>query len=168
MPNHMTAVGFPVTSNAVFDHYAAITQWNGEPIPHEVGTYHRLPAGGGVELWLETDRDESLMQMNPHFFGPARMRVRIEGRVQTPRGNITNNAFQGWALSDSDTGEEHDGFPLVFDSPDFHLYDHLKLPVIEQVQLGAFPQTLDLFTDETEFGNANADGLPYAVQSFVP
>jgi tetratricopeptide (TPR) repeat protein len=168
MANHMTAVGFPVTSNAMFEHYAVITQWNGEQIPHEVGTYHRLPAGGGVELWLETDRDKFLMQMNPHFFGPARMRVRIEGRVQTPRGNITNNAFQGWALSDGDTGEEHDGFPLVFDSPDFHLYDHLELPVIERVQLAAFAETLDLFADETEFSNANADGLPYAVESFVP
>jgi tetratricopeptide (TPR) repeat protein len=167
MPNHMTAVGFPVTSNAVFEHYAVITQLSGEPIPHAVGTYHRLPAGGGVELWLESYPDESLVQMNPHFFGPARMRVRIEDRVQTPRGDITNNAFQGWVLSDSD-GEESDGFPIVFDSPDFHLYDHVDLPVIEQVQLAAFAETLDIFSDETEFSNANVDGLPYAVNSFVP
>lgn len=167
MANHMTAVGFPVTSNAVFEHYAVITQLSSDPIPHAFGNYHRLPAGGGVELWLETSPDESLMQMNPHFFGPARMRVRIEGRVQTPRGNGTNNAFRGWALSDGD-GEESDGFPFVFDSPDFHLYDHVELPLIEEVQLAAFAETLEIFSDEAEFSNANVDSLPYAVKSFVP
>ena len=167
MSNHMTAIGFPVTSNAVFEHYAVITQFNGEPIRHAAGTYHRLPAGGGVELWLETDRNESLTQMNPHFFGPARMRVRIEGRVQTPRGNTTNNAFEGWVLSYRG-GEEGDGFPILFDSPDFHLYDDVELPDIEEVQLAAFAETIDLFSDETEFSEANADGLPYAVKSFVP
>jgi tetratricopeptide (TPR) repeat protein len=107
------------------------------------------------------------MQMNPHFLGPARMRVRIEGRVQAPRGNGTNNAFRGWALSDSD-GDETDGFPIVFDSPDFHLYDYVELPVIEEVQLAAFAETLDIFSDETEFSKANVDGLPYAVKSLVP
>jgi len=167
MPNHMTAVGFPVTSDAVFEHYAVITQLSGEPIPHAVGTYHRLPAGGGVELWLETSPNGSLVQMNPHFFGPARMRVHIESRVQTPRGNSTNNAFRGWALIDGD-GEESDGFPIVFDSPDFHLYDDVELPVIEQAQLAAFAETLDIFSDEREFNDANVDGLPYAVKSFVP
>jgi tetratricopeptide (TPR) repeat protein len=167
MPNHMTAVGFPVTSDAVFEHYAVITQLSGETIPHAFGNYYRLSAGGGVELWLETSPDESLVQMNPHFLGPARMRVRIESRVQTPRGNGTNNAFRGWAISDSD-GEESDGFPIIFDSPDFHLYDHVELPVIEQVQLAAFAETLEIFSDEMEFNDANVDGLPYAVKSFVP
>ncbi|HYX28322.1 MAG TPA: tetratricopeptide repeat protein [Pyrinomonadaceae bacterium] len=168
MSNHMTALGFPVTSDSTFGHYAAMTQINGEPISHAFGGYRRLPAGGGAELWLETDRNGSIVQMNPHFFGAAQMRVRIEARIQTARGAITNNAFKGWALSKHDDDEASDGFPIVFDSPDFHLYDSLELPIIEPVQLAAFAETLDVFSDETELGNADAGGLPYAVKAFVP
>lgn len=163
----MTAVGFPVNSDEDFGHYAVIAQFNGEPITHPSGLYRRLTAGGGVELWLETDEGDGLRQMNPHFLGPSRMRLRIESRMQTPRGDVMNNAFQAWALGDEDA-DHHGVFPLVFDSPDFHLYDDMELPVIEQVQLAAFAETIDLFANEHEFTEANCGGLPYAVKSFVP
>lgn len=168
MPNHMTAVGFPVNGDVEFNHYAVITQFNGQLIETGAGAYRRLAAGSGVELWLEEDDQGTLKQMNPHFFGTARMRVRIVNRVVTPRGATVNNAFEAWADPEGDYGDEPGAFPFVFDSPDFHLYDSMELPTIEEVQIAAFAEDVSVYRSEAELRAADTGALEYAVESFVP
>lgn len=165
MPNHMTAIGFPVKGDAEFGHFAVITQFNGQLIETSACNYRRLAAGDGVELWLEEDLDGSIKQMNPHFSGATRMRVRIVDRVVIPRGATVNNAFKAWADPD---GDNEGAYPFVFDSPDFHLYDALELPVIEEVQIAAFVENVSVYRSEEELRAANTGALEYAVESFVP
>lgn len=167
MANHMTAVGFPVANDGDFEHYAAITQFNGQLLETAVVNYRRLLVGAGVELWLEEDSQGNPKQLNPHFYGPSRMKLRIVGRSLTPRGDTANKAFEAWADPEGDHGSEPGAFPLVFDSPDFHLYDSMELPAIEEVQLAAFAEKISVYANETEM-RADAESLPYAVQSFVP
>lgn len=168
MANHMTAIGFPVASDGDFEHYAAITQFNGQLIETAAVNYRRLIVGDGVELWLEEDSEGNPRQMNPHFFGAARMKLRIVGRSLTPRGDTSNKAFEAWADPEGDHGTEPGAFPLVFDSPDFHLYDSLELPAIEEVQLAAFAETINVYASETEMRADEAESVPSAVKSFVP
>lgn len=168
MPNHMTAVGFPVNSDVEFNHYVAITQFNGQAIETSAGVYRRLVAGAGVELWLEEDGQGSATQMNPHFSGATRMRVRIVDRVATPRGNTVNHAFKAWADPEGDHEGQPGAYPFVFDSPDFHLYDSMELPSIEEVQIAAFAENVSVYRSEAELRAADTDGLQYAVEAFVP
>lgn len=168
MSNHMTAVGFPVSSDGEFDHYVAITQFNGQVIETSVCVYCRLLAGAGVELWLEEDSQGSPTQMNPHFSGATLMRVRIVNRVVTPRGAIVNNAFEAWADPEGDYENQTGAYPFVFDSPDFHLYDSMELPAIEEVQIAAFAENVSVYQSEAEMRAANTGALQYAVEAFVP
>ena len=168
MPNHMTAIGFPVKGDAEFGHYAVITQFNGQLIETSVCNYRTLNAGDGVELWLEEDLDGSITQLNPHFSGATRMRVRIVDRVVIPRGATVNNAFKAWADPDGDSGDQPGAYPFVFDSPDFHLYDSLELPIIEEVQIAAFVEDVRVYRSEEELRAADTGALEYAVESFVP
>lgn len=168
MPNHMTAIGFPVKGDAEFGHYAVITQFNGQLIETGVCNYRRMTAGDGVELWLEEDFAGAMAQMNPHFSGATRMRVRIVDRVVIPRGATVNNAFEGWADPDGANEEQLGAYPFVFDSPDFHLYDSMTLPLIEEVQIAAFVEDVSVYRSEEELRAANTGGLEYAVESFVP
>lgn len=169
MSNHMTAVGFPVNSDAVFNHYAAIAQFNGQVIEMSAGCYRRLVAGTGVELWLEEDSDGAITQMNPHFAGSTRMRVRIVNRLVTPRGNTVNNAFEAWADPEGEHEDQPGAYPFVFDSPDFHLYNAMELPLIEEVQIAAFAEDVRVCRSEEEFRAAPETGpLKLAVESFVP
>jgi tetratricopeptide (TPR) repeat protein len=165
----MTAVGFPVTSDSVFNHYLAINQFNGQVIELGAGCYRRLADGAGVELWLEENGQGNPTQMNPHFAGATRMRVRIVNRLVTPRGETVNNAFAAWADPEGEHDDQPGAYPFVFDSPDFHLYDAMELPLIEEVQIAIFAEDVRVYRNEEEFRAADETGpLPLAVESFVP
>ena len=111
---------------------------------------------------------ESILGLNPHFLGRARMRVGITERVPPPYEGSLDGAFYGWIDPESEENPEGGWCPVVFDAPNYATLDGLSLPRVCDVQLAAFPHQLEVFPSEDEYLASQEDGPVMAVESFIP
>jgi len=77
MPNHFSDLGFRVTSQETFESLALRAADAGDPVPARPGGYLVCRVGGGVELWVQTTPERDVCGCQPHFAGPARLRVGV-------------------------------------------------------------------------------------------
>lgn len=170
MPVHMTALGFPVTTEQDFRHYAYQASEFGQKIETRNGSYTHWEAGRGIELWVQTNLHRRIIGMNPHFRGEARLRADIIRRIPRYEHSILDGAFYSWADPSADHPAS-DLFPFVFDLPDYDVYDKLCLPCTASIQLTAFAYELKGF-QHTEAYLASLperrDGRKFAIESFIP
>ncbi|HLZ62332.1 MAG TPA: hypothetical protein VKR06_35760 [Ktedonosporobacter sp.] len=167
MPNHMTALGFPVTTEQDFRHYVYQTSEFGEKIETPNGSYTLWTPGNGIELWVQTNLHRRLLGMNPHFSGQASMRAHLTARILRPQDTPLDGAFHAWANPTSDDPESG-LFPFVFDSPDYDRHNELQLPHLARVQIAAFAHQLKGFASEEEYMNSQGSGIKFASESFIP
>ncbi len=138
------------------------------PALEEYGGYYvRLADLSGAELWLQLDREEEWIGMNPHYRGKSRVPVVLHSRVNRPQSDL-DGAWVAWVNpldpADPDTGD----YPMVFDSPDFCLHQG-HFPRGAEVQLTAFSQEIRVYEDEDAFAAAQIkEEIPFAAQSFIP
>lgn len=165
MPSHVSSIGFPTPTMEDFEHWVMQTVEHGEEIATSSGTYYRWSPGSGAELWAQVDRGNSLIGLNPHFSGGAVMHAKITGLIKRPEDTILEGAFHAWSDPDS---MEAAGYPFVFDTPDYALYQLDPLPVVVDVQLSAFAHELDAYGSEEEYYAAQTGELKYAAESFIP
>ncbi|QIN84329.1 hypothetical protein GBA63_18020 [Rubrobacter tropicus] len=125
--------------------------------------------GNGVELWSQVAPEgESILGLNPHFFGRARMRVGITRRIPPPYEGSLDGAFYGWLDPESDENPESGWCPVVFDAPNYAMLDGLELPRVCDVQIAAFPHHMEVYPSEDEYLASQEDGPLMAVESFIP
>jgi hypothetical protein len=167
MPSHMTALGFPITTEQDFRHYVYQATEFGQKIETRNGSYTLWEVGEGIELWVQTNLHRRLIGMNPHFSGSARMRAGLTSRIPRYEHSILDGAFHAWA-EPSEDDPEHGVYPFVFDVPDYDTYDWLSLPTIAVVQIAAFAHELQCFENEDEYMAAQGATLKFAEESFVP
>jgi hypothetical protein len=132
-----------------------------------VGAYLRWRPGAGAEVWVQADRDGSLIGLNPHFVGDGRLRFgALELRPGEP--GTLDGSLHGWV--DPPADDPHQGlYPLLVDLPDAHLAQlHLVLPSIVTLQLAAFAHELACYQDEAAYYAAHEQGRRFAAESFFP
>ena len=167
MPNHMSSLGFQMSTADDFGQWAAQAAQNGRVFSLPTGYYIHWEVGHGIELWAQADLNRELIWLNPHFNGQPGMRVGLVGRV--PRHETPlEGAFYGWADPTDDTNPASGAYPFVFDMPDALLQGDLELPTIQAVQIAAFAHRLDGYENEEAYLAAQEGSIPYAPESFIP
>lgn len=166
MPSHMTALGFPVVTEQDFRHYVYQASEFGQKIEASCGSYTIWMPGNGIELWVQTNLHKRIIGMNPHFRGGASMHVHLVKRIiMKRRPNILDGSFLGWTRNDS---AHDDGYPLVFDLPDYDLYNELTLPCTREVQIAAFAYALQGYESEDTCKAINAGEQHSDPEAFFP
>jgi hypothetical protein len=167
MANHFSTLGITVQSEDAFNELIYQTATSGTVIATPPGLYICWAMGGGVELWAQATHERRLLGLNPHFSGPARMRVGITNRVERASDTELDGALHGWADPAGDDPESG-SYPFVVDVPDIHTLGELALPAIHTIQIAAFAHTLSVFADEEEYRRAPQDEPRFATESFIP
>jgi hypothetical protein len=167
MPSHMSDIGFALENEEDFRRIALLALENGEALEAGDGTYVKWSPGRGIELWLQLDTDETIVGLNPHFSGSARMPVALTARVTRSEDGFLDGGFHGWANPSAETAESGD-YPFVFDAPDYQLYGGIELPSVLDVQLAAFAHELEAYESDEAHEAAQADEMKFAPESFLP
>src|SRR5579871_998227 len=167
MPNHMSTIGFPFQGREGFDRLARQAAEFGETIASPGGSYRVWAPGAGAELWAQRNEQGTLIGLNPHFSGKARMRVGLTRRIHYPQSSALDGAFYGWAGAPDEDAESGE-FPFVFDTPDYRSYDALSLPRVVTVQLVAFMHSLTAFEHEEAMGASDGWMNWMAPESCIP
>lgn len=167
MASHFSSIGFPVKTEAEFQRYARQALAEGEAIAAPAGRYVRWAVAPGVQLWLQIDREDVVIGLNPHFSGQALMRIGLTRRIAREGDSMLDGAFHGWADPKSDDPESG-AYPMVFDAPDYDLHRALDLPAVRDVQLAAFAHQINAFASEEEYHAGQEQGLQFASKSFIP
>ncbi|MCF7788991.1 MAG: hypothetical protein K9N47_22895 [Prosthecobacter sp.] len=140
-------------------------------LPSIDGTYLQWRSTCGAELWLQIDRNREYAGINPHFHGPARMRVGLTAYMPSETPSVLDGSFHGWSepAVAAESNEMTGTYPFVFDAPDASVHRNQTLPIIGEVQIAAFAHEIALFEDEATFYAAQTeDSLKMAAESFIP
>ncbi len=167
MASHMTALGFPVSTERDFRHYTYQASEFGQTIEAFSGSYTLWAPGHGIELWVQKNLHRRIIGMNPHFSGPARMRTLLARRIMRRDHSILDGTFYGWINPSHDVPLSR-AYPFVFDAPDYDLYNELELPLVTTIQLAAFAHELQSYENEEAFKQAQGEGSAYAPETFIP
>lgn len=163
MASHLSAIGFPVETEAEFRELVARAAAGGVSLPG--GTYSRWAPGEGIELWVQLGERE-VVGFNPHFAGSGRMRVAIQSVRPEPAFPSEGKVY-GWA--DPRAGQPDGGaYPLIFDLPDFATaVAQLQPRSTVTIQLAAFAHDLTCYASDDAFAGAQGE-VKFAPESFVP
>ncbi len=167
MASHLSDIGFRAESPEAFVALAERACRVGQHISVAGGVYCHWDAGEGAELWGQLDLTGRVLGANPHFGGPARMRVGLTERVTAGGGSALDGAFRGWADPPEDD-PTRGSYPLLFDAPDFGTWGGLALPAIVTVQVAAFAHELTAYPSETAFEERATAQPRLASESFIP
>ena len=167
MPSHLSSLGFPIHTEDDFRHLALQAIESGEPIQADPGTYIRWRAGAGAEVWVQMSQNQTIMGLNPHFTGDTVRRVGLTGRITRPDDSPFDGGFYGWAAPQTDDPESGN-YPFVFDTPDYLLYQAVKLPTILDIQLAAFAHEVSVYPNEAAYDAAQDSDIKFAPESFIP
>ncbi len=68
MASHMTALGFPVSTERDFRHYTYQASEFGQTIEAFSGSYTLWTPGHGIELWVQTNLHRTYYATRPQHF----------------------------------------------------------------------------------------------------
>ncbi|MCG8349407.1 MAG: hypothetical protein MI924_16700 [Chloroflexales bacterium] len=167
MPSHFSTIGIPIQSQ---DELLALAQRvvdNSIGHDTEHGYYLQWSSSCGAEVWLQINQNNDLIGVTPHFSGKSRVRVGLTQRVLHPDSTELDGALYGWADPASD--DPASGcYPLVFDTPDFTLHQHILLPAIVTVQVAAFAHDVSVFASAKAFAASQTSEFKFASKSYIP
>jgi hypothetical protein len=136
------------------------------------------PAAQREQLWAQVDPNGSLVGLNPHFVGTARMWVAVVSAEPDEQFPL-DGSLRCWASPRGDDPESG-LYPFLVDVPDFHVTAAgLALPWFGRLQVAAFARSLECWPDdqayeaseEAKWGGAGTPERPirgFAAESFVP
>lgn len=167
MPSHLSDIGFQIEGEEAFQQLASRAYDEGEAFDTDLGTYVRWAPGEGVELWLQVDRGDNIVGINPHFAGRSLMRAGLTQRITREGGSSLDGAFYAWANPEG--GEPASGdYPFVFDAPDYQMSSALSMPAIVSVQLAAFAHELQSYESDEAYDESQPEEMKFASESFIP
>ncbi len=168
MPSHMSTIGLPVESEEDFISFAEKAAAKSEKNSVRGGTYLRWTCSSGAELWLQTDDEQRIVAMTPHFAGPSTMRVGLTTLIRRPDEAAMDGAFHGWAAPTDEEDPESGEYPFVFDSPNFLATAAMELPAVRDVQIAAFAHEVEYFDSPEALEQSQEEGMKMAPESFIP
>ncbi len=123
----------------------------------------------GPEVYFGNQADEKDNSLSVHFHSFTSENLLLTGRAPDPESSPaglflaqTTNNTTFYYEPKSPEGEPEptlrDSMPFVFKPPNFHWYDHLRLPARARVQLAAFPNKIELFRPGKAFPVQSKEG----------
>jgi hypothetical protein len=167
MPTHFSTIGFFVAST---DDFMALAK-RIAPVAQEIsvpgGSYLHWRGADGEELWLQKDRRNHFIGMDPHFSGRAVMRAHLKSWVKKEQDGSLDGSLSAWAnpaRSDSDYGE----YPFIIDVPDASRHFALKLPCVAKLQIAAFAHEITYYSSVKVYEDEAIEAMGLASQAFIP
>lgn len=124
----------------------------------------RLKAGGEdylkwavdekLEMWTRVAGGKPDVKVHYYFAGAARMTVALLEKTPRRDRTLSDGAFLCRTRGIAGDGWVAGRLPFVFDTPEYHRYDGLKLPRVAEVQLTAFAVDLTGYETAEEFDEA--------------
>jgi len=167
MASHLSDIGFQVETEKELQQLAARAYEEGEVFETSTVSYIKWAPGEGVELWLQLDRANDVIGINPHFSGSSVMRVGLTQRLVRSEARPLDGALHAWANPEGEDPETG-AYPFVFDVPDYYLIDVAELPAIAKIQLAAFAHELQSYDNDEAYAESQSDEIKFASESFIP
>ncbi len=128
----------------------------------------------GPEFYFVKESGKESFSFNIHLHGFNDQQLVLTDWLPDPEAPMdglikarTNSGeavfYESKQAGKEDQPEWRENMPLVFKPPNFHWYDHLKLPALARVQLAAFPIEIELYHHGYRFpvSEENKDLLRY-------
>lgn len=163
MPLDIESIGFPI--GGVYSYLILHRQIlkEGVTVRTSAGRYLWFAPGHGIEVWARDKGDGKLGHLHAHFSGGARMRVAlVEKRAE--ESSLTEGLFVAYFKYKEGEGIESvheklrygDGtytgvIPFAFASPDYNCHAELKMPIVTDVQITAFPFNMTAYETEDDW-----------------
>ncbi|MGL6073798.1 MAG: hypothetical protein ACRC8S_06510 [Fimbriiglobus sp.] len=173
MASHFSSIGFPITTEQELIRLADAIGPLAVGIPCDEGTYFHWHDPSGAEVWLQQNRDDEFLGVNPHFAGNSRLAVRLVNRVKSQQHASMDGSFYAWldpeaAIEGEATNDQQGLYPFVFDSPEFCRLAPLELPITIPMQICGVAIEVEVFADEASFMASQGDGPKFASRAFFP
>jgi len=165
--SNLSNIGFGIKSEEAFYEMANRAYQMGYPIDTELGSYVRYTDPSGAELWLQLNKANEFVGLNPHYLGKSRREISITQDIARPDG-LLDGAFHAWANPSDKDNPESGFYPFVFDLPDFETIGPLNFPYLTEMQLAAFALEIRMFDSEADHKNVARNDLVMSTQSFIP
>ena len=168
--SNLSDIGFPVATEqdvnqVIMDVLPHLSQI---PCPPR-GYYYKFEDESGAQLYLQGNDGQDIIGFNPAFNGRSTLRAGLVLGIDRDTSEL-DGAFKGWVNPTDDSDIENSGlYPIVFDVPDFRLFENTKLQTVSDVQVTAFASNdLVLFESEAKYNDSRESEPGFAVKSFVP
>ncbi|MEN7551546.1 hypothetical protein AAG747_26760 [Rapidithrix thailandica] len=165
--SNLSNIGFDIQSEDDFYSLVEKAYEKSTPLKTVKGTYFQFSDESGAELWIQMNKKNELIGMNPHFKGKSKRKVSVTSSIDRPE-SILDGAFHSWADPLEDDHPESGAYPFVFDVPNHKKYEGIETPQIIEIQLSAFAQEFEYYESEGAFENGQEGEPKWASQSFVP
>uniref|UniRef100_UPI002611E03D hypothetical protein n=1 Tax=uncultured Agitococcus sp. TaxID=1506599 RepID=UPI002611E03D len=131
------------------------------------GVYSVFSDNSGAELFIQFNKNNEFLGVNPHFKGKSKRTVCLINTVERPESEL-DGAFYGWADPSEKNNPDSGLYPFVFDLPDFKTIGQIDFPKNFEIQLTAFAQELSIYDNEQQYNESQTSEPKWATQSFVP
>ena len=164
--SNLSDIGFPVSGDEAINEMIMSVLGNASELrcPPR-GFYLKFSDKSGAEIFLQGNLEQELIGFNPHFAGKSRRQVRLTDKIERDSSPL-DGGFYAWTDLSGDA--DSDGYPFVFDVPDFRTIPDAPLPKTVEIQLTAFASNdFKLFADAKYYRENQSDELKSVLKSFV-
>lgn len=165
--SNFSSIGFNVSTQEEFQQLLENAYRRSNPIKVNEGGYSVFSDNSGAELFIQFNKNNELLGVNPHFKGKSKRTVCLTNIVERPESEL-DGAFHGWADPSEENNPDSGAYPFVFDLPDFKTIGQIDFPRNFDIQLTAFAQELSIYDSEQEYDQCQTSESKWATQSFVP
>ena len=165
--SHFSDIGFQVRTEQDLQQMVENASKHARRVPASTGSYAVYSDKSGAELWVQLERRNIIIGVNPHFAGKSRRTVCLTERLEG-KGSKMDGSFYAWADPAEENNPESGAYPFVFDVPDFRTIGEIEMPHTVQIQLAAFAHELTYYESEEEYDASQKEEPRFAVQSFIP
>jgi hypothetical protein len=165
--SNFSNIGFKVATEEEFQQLLETAYNTSVQIKINGGSYSVFTDPSGAELYLQFNKKDEIIGVNPHFKGKSRRTVRLTNAIERPASEL-DGAFHCWADPSEDNVPYIGAYPFVFDLPDFKTIGHIDFAKNHEIQLTAFAHELSIFDSEKEYGDSQTSDFKFATQSFIP
>lgn len=165
--SHFASIGFDVQNDDDLNELLKKVYNAGVAVPSEKGLYVQFRDESGAELWIQVNEDKDLVGLNPFFDGESGFAAGIMHPLEEAEDYL-DGSFLCYGNPGDINDEEPGDYPFVFDLPDFYAYPTFEKPSIQNINLCAFAEEMEVFKDEQEFLDLQVTELQMDTESFIP
>jgi hypothetical protein len=165
--SNFSNIGFEVNSDEEFLQLVQGIANASSMMKVEEGLYARYSDPSGAELYLQFDKRDEFVGINPYFNGKSLRKVCLQHFVER-EDNPLEGGFHAWSNPTDENVPESGEYPFVFMSPAYRAEDVFKMPCTVEIQLTAFAQEIEFFKTERDFYAQQTSDINLSSRSFVP
>ncbi|TAE12415.1 MAG: hypothetical protein EAZ95_12410 [Bacteroidetes bacterium] len=165
--SNFSNLGFNITTPEEYQELLGKAYKVSTSIQINEGIYSIYKDNSGAELYLQFNKQNEFIGVNPHFEGKSKRIVCLTGTVDRSESEL-DGAFYCWAAPSKVNNPDSGAYPFVFDVPDFRTLTKVEFPRNVEIQLTAFAQELTIYDNEKEYEDSQTSEFKFATQSFIP